>query len=909
MTKSPLYAVAIAAAFCSYAFAPAQTSPPPAGEKPKQEEPKRDAKSVAYDNAIKDLKRIDGPFPIYLRKNEILVEFSESQIGKVMLCEANLATGISSLPYQAGDPVGPDEVEAYRIDRDDDQIWLVRPNLKYRWSAKDALALASERSLPEAILAGYKIEHTDPEKKRLLVNMTGFFYGDVNKLSDMVNEGAGGQYMLDREKSAVDKAKGFGDSNTVVRMKLHFYSPRGAQPNPLMELLGLTQESQLEDSRSIPLKVTYNLWMRNDNGYVPRLADPRVGYFTEDYFSLARFLNDDRKERFIMRWNLVKKDPSASLSEPVKPIVWTLDPSIPKEYRQAVRDGLLRWNKAYEEIGFKNAVQVQDVPESEKDYDHADGRYNVVRWTMTPDSGYAVANVRTDPFTGEIINASITVDANMAYYIVQEHQKISVPEATSSARAAKALLRDPARKMPLDAYLWNYEEETLRQAAAKVAGKYGWNRFECGLDKGLADNAAFAYTAALASGMRVSKEDYLKKYLTSIVTHEAGHCMGLRHNFVASSYLTTTQLADDSYTTANGTTASVMDYNPVNVQAVLKGNGNFYSPTLGVYDVWAIQYGYTPLNAKEPLDEKSKLMQIASKSGLPGHAYMTDESADSWDPYVVRFDNAKDPVAYAAREMEASSRAIKYALTNLPRPGESYSSRTEVLLRAMSGMFKQGRFTARFAGGITANRSFKGDNGERQTLKPVDPSIQRAAVRLVASKCLTAEAFTLPGNAMLNLSQDMNDDSSANWTAPMRDFLSMQQTMLYAMLMSADTTDRIVENSYKLSGNPKSYDVDEHFATVLRAVFSELGQNKSISPLRRDLQRFAVNGLMTQAGAGQGLLNTDTRMVAGDSLKQLQKRYSAQLANTKGLDKMTVLYLRDTKEVIDRFLARAAVAK
>src|ERR1044072_1859852 len=117
LIKAPLYAVAIAAAFCPYAFAPAQTTTPAGTQQPKQEEPKRDPKSVAYDTAIKDLKRIDGPFPMYLRKNDILVEISESQLGKVMLCETNLATGISSLPYQAGDPVGADEVEAYRIDR------------------------------------------------------------------------------------------------------------------------------------------------------------------------------------------------------------------------------------------------------------------------------------------------------------------------------------------------------------------------------------------------------------------------------------------------------------------------------------------------------------------------------------------------------------------------------------------------------------------------------------------------------------------------------------------------------------------------------------------------------------------------------------------------------------------------
>lgn len=912
LIKSPLIAIALAFAFTSYLSAPASAQsagPSSTKQEQKKEEPKHDPKSEAYLSAVKDLKRIDGPVPIYVRKKDILVEVSEDQLGKIMLCETNLASGFSQLPYQAGDPVGDNEVEAYRLEKNDDQIWLVEPHLKFRWDKNDPLATASERSLPEAILAGYHIEQTDPERKLYLVNMTGFFNGDVNQIGELVNSGAGGQYMLDREKSGVDSANGFPD-NTVVRMKLHFFSPRGAQPNPLMELLGLSQETQLEDSRSIPLKVTYNLWMRKDDGYIPRLADPRVGYFTEDFYNVQRFLNDDRTQRYISRWNLVKKDPTAALSEPVKPIVWTIDPSIPKEYRGAVKDGILRWNKAFETLGYKNAVQVQEVPADDKNYDHADGRYNVVRWTMTPDAGYAVANIRTDPFTGEIINASVTVDANMAYYVVQEHQKISTPEASSMTRAMSVFVRDPKRDMPVDTYLWDYNHETLRRQAEKIENKFGLNHIRCDMEEGLADDAAFAYTEAMATGMKISKEDYVKKYISSVVCHEVGHCMGLRHNFVASTFLSTSQLADDSYTSANGTSGSVMDYNPVNVQAVLRGYGNFYMPTIGPYDLWAIQYGYTAFTGvKEPLDERNKLAQIASHDGEPGHGFMTDESADNWDPFVVRFDNAKDPVAYATKQMEAIHRAIRYALTNLPQHGESYSHRTEVLLRAIAGLFKQGRFTARFVGGVTANRVFKGDTGEKPTLQPVDASVQRAAVQLIAKNCLAAGAFALPSSAMVNLTQDPNQDRSASWTAPMRELISMQQCMVFSMLMSADTTDRIAENSFKLEGKPGTYNLTEHYATILGAVFGELGQNKPISALRRDLQRFVVSGLISQAGSTQGQLNTDTRMIANDSVRRLRNRYAAQLASTKGLDQMTVLYLRDTKEMIDRFLSRQATAR
>jgi len=143
----------------------------------------------------------------------------------------------------------------------------------------------------------------------------------------------------------------------------------------------------------------------------------------------------------------------------------------------------------------------------------------------------------------------------------------------------------------------------------------------------------------------------------------------------------------------------------------------------------------------------------------------------------------------------------------------------------------------------------------------------------------------------------------------MRELISMQQSMLYAMLMSADTTDRIAENSFKLEGQKGAYSLSEHFGTIVGAVFSELGKNKPISALRRDLQRFAVSGLITQAGSTQGQLNTDTRMIANDTLKRLRARYAEQISHPAGLDDMTKLYMRDTEDMIDRFLNRTAVAK
>jgi hypothetical protein len=864
--------------------------------------PKKDEKTTDYERAVKDLKRIDGPFPIYLRRKEILLEVPEDALGKLFLIQATLATGANAMGLQAGDPLNG--IDVYSWEKTEENLTLVEPNLKYRWSKDDPLAVSSARSFPKAYLGSYRIEQTNTEKHVMLVNVTSLFTGELLRLNELVSVMLGGAYQLDRDKTGVEKAKGYGDENTVLQMKMHYYSPRGAaEANPLLALLGIGKTA-LEDDRSVPLKVTYNMWYRKDDGYRPRLSDPRIGYFTTDYFSLDKFLGDDQTQRLINRFNLKKKDPSAAMSEPVKPIVWVVDPSVPKKWRGAVRDGILRWNKAFEELGYKNAVQVKEV-DNDPDYDHSDGRYNVVRWTISEDAGYAVAQARSDPISGETMNAAVTFDSTMLSFILGEHRNYSTPVATSLVKHSYEALTDSdeTRNVAPDAYIFDHDRVVAEKEADKLFKRFGWRRLECELPNELAADASFMYAALQAApGLKVAPDDYAKAYIEDVVSHEVGHCLGLRHNFIGSTNLTTAQLADDALIDKVGVSASVMDYVPTNVQAVLKGKGNFFTPVVGPYDVWAIKYGYMDVPmANDPVSETYALSRVASQSGLPGHAYLTDEDADSYDPYAVRFDNAKDPVNYFGQEMKAAKRALHYALTNLPRPGESYTRRTELVAASLLRTFKCGRNASRFVGGIGVSRNFRGDTDERATLQPVSATEQRQAIGLITHSCLVEDAFTLPTEARVRLTLGNVENT---WDAPLRSVVSSQQIALVGTLLSAEKTSRIAENAYKLSSGAGSYSLGEHYGTILAAVFSEVGQSKNIEANRRDLQRFTVNALITQSSAPPSGVNEDVRMIATDSLRRLSTRFGSQIANGKKLDDMTRLYLRDTKAIIDRFLAR-----
>jgi hypothetical protein len=868
----------------------------------KKAEPKRDPKVADYERAVKDLKRVDGPFPIYVRKKDILLELPESKLGQVFLIQSTLNTALDGSLLHAGMPLGLSQaIDAFRFDRNEEQLWLVRPRIRYQWDKNDPLVVGIERTFQEAILGSYRIEQTNPEKKLLLVNVTGLFLGEPMRTGEMMQAMLGGPYALDREKSGVDRVLGFPE-NTVLRMSLHYFSGRGAVgENPLAALFGGLMPKTLEDDRSAPVKITYNVWWRKETGYQARFADPRVGYFTTDSFTFNRYTETERTQRLINRFHLVKKDPKAAISEPVKPIVWTIDPSVPERYRNAVREGVMMWAPAFERAGFKNAIQVQDAPKDEN-YDHADGRYNVIRFSPSEDSLFAaIALFRTDPWTGEVLNAAVTLDANIIAQLTQLHQTLSPPRGDSKARLMQVFTRRQGSSVSDERFLFDGPVAEVEHRIHEALHKNGWVRNCCSRASEMANKASVAWLAmAYESGLTVSADDFVKDYLRDTVAHEVGHCLGLRHNFAASTHLSTAELANDATTAKEGITASVMEYYGPNVQAVLRGRGSFFSSVIGEYDKWAIEYGYTPFAGRTTLGERPLLAQIARRSGLPGNAFMTDEDADRFDPYAVRFDMSSDPLNYMERSVLMFKRAKDAAIKNLPMPGESYTKRTRALVGAMSQTFRSGSMAARFVGGVAGNRNFRGDANERPPLKPVDPALQRQAMRFIARNFLAPGVFSFPEDV---INQMTLEDQGGDWTAPLRDFLGTNQQRLVALVMGAATTDRIAENAYKTKSK-SAYQVDEHYGLILANVFSEVGKGVSIDPLRRDLQRFVLTGLTMQASAPSGAVSEDVRMVTAQALRRLEGRFEKAIESSGSADSMTRLHLKDMLDQVKRFQDR-----
>ncbi|MCH7905143.1 MAG: zinc-dependent metalloprotease [Armatimonadetes bacterium] len=872
-------------------------------EQEEKQEEKKNPDVEKYEKAIKDLEKHEGVFTLYLRKKDLLLELPEENLEKLFLAQATLHTGFTPFGGQSGDPVSSGPIDIYRWVKKDDRLLLVRPNTRFQWQADDPLAIASKRTFPEAILGSYKIEQKHPEKKLLLVNVTSFFHGTVFNLQRLVGAGVGGSASLDRNLSGVDTIKNY-DKQTVVRMAMHFKSQGGGgEMAALFAMLGLSMPNHLEDSRSIPLKVTYSLWYREESDYRPRLADPRVGFFTQDSFSLARFDQRDRKQRYIVRFDLRKKNRSAKLSEPVEPIVWYIDTSVPQQYRPGVRAGILFWNDAFERLGYKNAVVVKDAPADDPNWDHADGRHNVIRWIVSESSAYAVALFRLDPLTGQVLNAAVNLDANFPVLVLQDFKLTLGHDAREAAALSRsAILRQAPGS--IDAYEALMTGVDPRAAALrKTMNDLGWQRMACNYAEGLSKSAALGWAALKASGSKVAEEDYMHAFLADLIAHEVGHCLGLRHNFAASTQLSIDDMLDDEKVRTVGLSASVMDYTPVNTPAILRGEGVFFNAGIGVYDKWAIEYGYSDITAGSTEGELWGLNSIAKRSGEPGHIYLTDGDADGINPLAVRYDLGTDPLAWLETSNASNDLVRKYAINRLTKTGESYAYRNRLILSTILRPFRNGRTASRFVGGLEMRRQFKGDVNEQPTLKPVSAQSQRRAMKFIIDNCLMFDSLDLPRSVLLSFNEDPNGNRGASWIAPLRSIVATNQMMILATIMSARKTDYIIENAFKLAPQDR-YTITEHYNALFAAVYKEIGLNKNITGVRRDLQRFMTESLIDQASAPDGFISDDVRVIAAQGLKRLKIRMTKQVEDADGMDEMTVMHLTDMADRIDRYMKR-----
>lgn len=851
-------------------------------EKPEPEYPE-------FGEVVKDMTTEEGFIRLHRRAKDetLLAAIPPALIGQPFFFATSVSGGSDFAGWQWEDKL-------VRLEQRAKQLLLIELNTRQKASkGDDPLAEVVRRTYADRLLATIDIKTIAPD---------GGFVIDLGAL--LAGEYAtffGPTFGLDPAVARFVKAKAFPLNDEVaVQMPL-----RG-------------------DGTFMTLH--YSISQLPDEGnYQPRVADDRIGYFLTAIRDYSQGDPDEgRMVRFINRWRLVKKDPALKRSPPEEKIVFYVEKTVPLHLREAVHQGILAWNRAFEALGFYGAIEVRQ--QTDKDYadlDPEDVRYNFFRW-ITSETPFAMGPSRVDPRNGRILDADIIFDDSMLRgsltdyaLMVREAPKGLLttpmlehlerhPEQHPLARfeptdplvqRARAVLRDVARDAPQGAIddvaaLVNggVKVARTRQELARLPEVVRRRQQECNVGEGLPHQMALlrlalgglAQEATPAAG--IDLDEFIAEVVKETVMHEVGHTLGLRHNFSASSWMDLDAMNAPEKPTV--TSASVMDYHPLNIALnVDRPQGHFTTQDIGPYDLLAIQYGYTA-----EADDSDAFKAIPRKMSELGLPYATDEDTRAPDPMILRWDLGNDPIKYARYRRALVQKLWEALDARAVKDNESYSKLRRALDMTIFELGMSTYYVARQVGGLRFARDHKGDPKARAPIAVVDAATQRAALKFVTENLFAEGAFAIPAELQSKVAAGRwshwgSEDTAQRLDYSLLDRIAQVQGWALTFLTGDDVLDRLWENEQRVGKAGDALTVPELFDALEAAIFSELGAAKPgatardplVTSIRQNLQDAYVRRLI-QIALGNGISPPVANKLAWTRLKGLEQRFAGVLA-------------------------------
>lgn len=903
----------------------AQTPPP---TPPKPDFPPAESITKDYTKVVSTADGQKPFYTLYTRKKDqqILAELPKTYATQRHYIALTVASGESYAGLQAG--------ERYVYWRQyGKRLALVEPNLEIR-SGGDAESKSSVKRL-----------FTD----RVLL--------DVPILAFQKNGGP----IIDLDALLVDKASVFFGS-----------AARGLQRN----LLKIKTAKAFPDNVELGLEIpnasgqlkTFHYSISNivpSKTYKPRKADERVGYFTTTYTDFGKYLEDETTVRYANRWHLEKADPKLKLSPPKQPIVFYIEHTAPIRYRRWIREGVLMWNKAFENVGLVGAIEVRQQDAGTKAHmekDPEDVRFNFVRW-LNNGIGTAIGPSRVDPNTGQILDADIILTDGWIRHFWTQYNEI-LPEIAMEGYSPETLswlfqnprwdprirLAPPSRR---SAILAQRSISAMPSLGGHALGKIdttllGDQEFDGLISRyatqknglcmaanckthGIAmmQMSLLAQEVAAADAGEEKPEDkdkpeepkeqmldgipesFIGPLLADLVAHEVGHTLGLRHNFKASSVFTYEEINSKKLKGNTPLAGSVMDYIPTNMNAGAgEIQGDYAMIDIGPYDMWAIEYGYS-------FDEKA-LPKILSRCAEPQLAYATDE--DTWgpDPLARRYDFAKEPLTYANDQMALIRKNRGSILEKFVKDGQSWSKARRGYLLTLSAQTRTLSMMANWIGGAHVYRDRKGDPNGRAPIEVVDAGRQRSALDYVIKNGLDEDAFGLSPELLRHMtldkwwgSSDVRDDP----TWPVHDrILGVQSSMLTATL-NPSTLGLVYDNEFRVPADQDAFTLPELLSKLRAAIFGDLeakanvegaeftARKPMLSSFDRNLQKEYVERLvdLIKPDSGFSAAHKPIQNLAAMELGEIKTGIDKVTGNEK-LDPYSKSHLLDASKVIDKAL-------
>ncbi len=823
MSKTILLPGAVCLALLGVCLGPA-VSPVCAEEKAAESKEKSstDSKSKSakkLDDLVKDMTKHEGMWTCYSKDQKLLVDLKTKDLNKDYIILTSIAQGISRGMVLGGMSWGFGDDIIWTFKKVGDKVHVIRRNVRFRAKAKSPEASAVRLAYSDSVL--YALPILTKTSGGQLVDMTKIFMSDDQQIGRFI--GLGFRFVSDRSTFA--EVKPF-KKNLELQVAAIYSGPSSLSPGLL---------DTVADTRGVQIRVHYSiseLPKVGSNGYKPRKADDRVGYFLTVLKDFSDKNDDQHFVRYINRWHLKKKDTDIKFSPPEEPIKFYIEKTVPIWLRPTVRAGILEWNKAFEELGYATAIEVEQQ-EDDAEWDPEDINYNTFRW-MTADAGFAMGPSRVDPRTGQILDADIIFDASFLDYWKQDYETLSD--------------EDVARLRPN----WTPFDD-VQEGHPHTRPHAGHHCLYC---NGMQHQMGFGAAALSVQGIAKKgklPEEFVHQGLKEVVMHEVGHTLGLRHNFKASAWKSLEEITKADANPEEPLVSSVMDYNPAIIAPPGKEQGLYFTQTIGPYDRWAIEYGYKPISGKE--DEE--LAKIASRSAEPGLDYATDEDTGSLDsdPFSNRFDLGSDPVAFARQQMEHASALLPKVVERSVEEGDGYQRARRAFGLLLSEYWRTALFASRLPGGVVVHRDHKGDENSRAPFEIVDPQSQRAAMDLLVESTFAAPSYD--GDLLNHL-------AATRWNHwglreplrldyPIHQTVARLQSMVLRQLFDSTALTRMQDNEVKVSSDEEAYTLAEHLRRIVEGAFTEWASPKAdgelsnrkplISSYRRGLQRETLSHL------------------------------------------------------------------